>query len=67
MVFVIEIPAHYRKMQILFVAFVYVNDIIATRLKFVAKCKSLIEQKIEVTRENALWREIDKRDVIFLC
>lgn len=112
--FAVEVPEQYKKRQILFVASVYINEIIATRLKFVAKCKSLIEQKIEVTREDvlsafvsyasqdrnrvamiiqgmkkarpdmdiffdvdslrsgddwekALWREIDKRDVLFLC
>ena len=112
--FAVEVPEQYKKRQILFVASVYINDIIATRLKFVAKCKSLIDQKIEVTRddvlsafvsyasqdrnrvamiiqgmkkarpdmdvffdvdslrsgddwENALWHEIDKRDVLFLC
>ena len=112
--FAVEVPEKYKKKQILFVASVYINDIIATRLKFVAKCRSLIEQKIEVTRddvlsafvsyasqdrnrvamiiqgmkkarpdmdiffdvdslrsgddwENALWREIDKRDILFLC
>ena len=112
--FAVEVPEQHKKRQILFVASVYINDIIATRLKFVAKCKSLIEQKIEVTREDvlsafvsyasqdrnrvamiiqgmkkarpdmdiffdvdslrsgddwekALWREIDKRDVLFLC
>ena len=112
--FAVEVPEQYKKRQIWFVASVYINDIIATRLKFVAKCKSLIEQKIEVTREDvlsafvsyasqdrnrvamiiqgmkkarpdmdiffevdslrsgddwekALWREIDKRDVLFLC
>lgn len=112
--FAVEVPEQYKKRQILFVASVYFNDIIATRLKFVAKCKTLTEQKIEVTREDvlsafvsyasqdrnrvamiiqgmkkarpdmdiffdvdslrsgddwekALWREIDKRDVLFLC
>ena len=112
--FAVEVPEQYKKRQILFVASVYFNDIIATRLKFVTKCKSLSEQKIEVTREDvlsafvsyasqdrnrvamiiqgmkkarpdmdiffdvdslrsgddwesALWREIDKRDILFLC
>lgn len=112
--FAVEVPEQYTKRQILFVASVYINDIIATRLKFVAKCKTLVEQKIEVTREDvlsafvsyvsqdrnrvamiiqgmkkarpdmdiffdvdslrsgddwekSLWREIDKRDVLFLC
>ena len=112
--FAVEVPEQYKKRQVLFVASVYFNDIIATRLKFVAKCKSLSEQKIELTREDvlsafvsyasqdrnrvamiiqgmkkarpdmdiffdvdslrsgddwesALWREIDKRDILFLC
>ena len=112
--FAVEVPEQYKKKHILFVASVYINGIIATRLKFVAKCTSIIEQKIEVNREDvlsafvsyasqdrnrvamiiqgmkkarpdmdiffdvdslrsgddwekALWREIDKRDVLFLC
>ena len=52
--FAVEVPEQYKKKQILFVASVYINDIIATRLKFVVKCKSLIEQKIEVTRDDVL-------------
>ena len=112
--FAVELPEHYKKTQILFMSSVYINDLIATKLKFVVKCKSSFEQKIEVFREdilsafvsyasqdrnrvaliiqgmkkarpdmdiffdvdslrsgdnweNALWREIDKRDVLFLC
>ena len=112
--FPIELPLNYRKPQILFTASVYINDIIATRLKFVAKCKTFREQKIEIKRddvlsafvsyasqdrhrvamiiqgmkkarpdmdiffdveslrsgddwESALWTEIDKRDILFLC
>ena len=112
--FAVEVPEQYGKRQILFVACVYINDIILTRLKFVAKCTSPIEQKIEMSREDilsafvsyasqdrnrvamiiqgmkkarpdmdiffdvdslrsgddwekVLWREIDKRDVLFLC
>ena len=112
--FAVELPEHYKKTQILFMASVYINDLIATKLKFVVKCRSSFEQKIEVFREdilsafvsyasqdrnrvaliiqgmkkarpdmdiffdvdslrsgdnweNALWKEIDKRDVLFLC
>ncbi len=112
--FAVELPEDFQKKQILFVAEVYIDDVIATRLKFVAKCTSAKEQKIEITREDvlsafmsyasqdrqrvariiqgmrkarpdidiffdvdslrsgddweqALWREIDKRDVLFLC
>lgn len=112
--FAVELPEDFQKKQILFVAEVYIDDVIATRLKFIAKCTSAKEQKIEITREDvlsafmsyasqdrqrvariiqgmrkarpdidiffdvdslrsgddweqALWREIDKRDVLFLC
>ena len=112
--FAVEVPEQYMKKRILFMASVYINDIIATRLKFIVKCKTFIEQKIELTRddvlsafvsyasqdrnrvamiiqgmkkarpdmdiffdveslrsgdnwEKALWRKIDKRDVLFLC
>lgn len=112
--FAVEIPEDFQKKQILFVATVYINDVIATRLKFIAKCMASEDQKMEVTREdvlsafvsyasqdrnrvamiiqgmkkarpdmdiffdveslrsgedweNALWNEIDKRDVLFLC
>lgn len=112
--FPIELPLDYRKPQILFTASVYIDDVIATRLKFVAKCKTFRGQKIEIKRddmlsafvsyasqdrhrvamiiqgmkkarpdldiffdveslrsgddwENALWTEIDKRDILFLC
>lgn len=112
--FVVELPEDFQKKQILFVAAVYINDIIATRLKFIAKCMASAEQKMQVTREdvlsafvsyasqdrnrvamiiqgmkkvrpdmdiffdveslrsgddweNALWHEIDKRDILFLC
>lgn len=112
--FAIDLPKDFQKKQILFVAEVYIDDVIATRLKFIAKCTSAKEQNIEITREDvlsafmsyasqdrqrvatiiqgmrkarpdidiffdvdslrsgddweqALWREIDKRDVLFLC
>lgn len=112
--FAVELPEDFQKKQILFVATVYVNDVIATRLKFIAKCMASKEQKMEVIREDvlsafvsyasqdrnrvamiiqgmkkarpdmdiffdveslrsgddwekALWHEIDKRDVLFLC
>ncbi|MCD7838401.1 MAG: zinc-ribbon domain-containing protein, partial [Clostridiales bacterium] len=52
--FAVELPEQYQKKQILFVATVYINDLIATRLKFVAKCNSFFEQKIKVTRDDVL-------------
>jgi len=52
--FAVEIPEDYAKRQVLFIATVYINDLIATRLKFVAKSWSLKEQKLEIIREDVL-------------
>ena len=52
--FAIVLPEQYKKRQILFNANVYINDVIATKLKFIAKCSSILEQKISVTREDVL-------------
>ena len=49
-----QIPTDYKKRQILFTAFVYINDVIASRLKFIVKCSSLLEQKIQVSRSDVL-------------
>lgn len=112
--FPVEIPSDYAKKQVLFIATVYFNDVIATKLKFIATCSSVREQKILLTREdvltafisyasqdrsrvatiiqgmqkarpdmdiffdveslrsgddweNVLRREIEKRDILFLC
>ncbi len=112
--FPVEIPEDYPKRQILFIASVYFNGVIATKLKMLASCTTVMEQKISVTREDvlsafisyasqdrsrvatiiqgmrkarpdmdiffdveslrsgedwemALWREIQKRDVLYLC
>ena len=52
--FPIELPLDYRKPQILFTASVYIDGVIATRLKFIAKCKTFREQKIEIKRDDIL-------------
>ena len=52
--FPIEIPSSYAKKKILFVATVYFNDVIATKLKFIVDCTSSKEQKIMLTREDVL-------------
>lgn len=112
--FAVFLPEEYKKSQILFTASVYVNDVIATKLKFITKCSSPSEQKIIISREDifsafisyasqdrnrvaaiiqgmkkarpdmdvffdveslrsgedwekALYREIERRDVLFLC
>lgn len=50
--FAVMLPEQYKKRQVLFTASVYINDLIATKLKFVAKCFSFREQKLEVSRED---------------
>lgn len=50
--FVVELPEEVNKKQILFIATVYVNDLIATRLKFFVDIKSDEEKQIEIERED---------------
>ena len=50
--FALQIPENYNKKQILLTAAVYINDVIATKLKFIVKCSSQSEQKITVSRSD---------------
>ena len=52
--FAVMLPKEYAKRQVLFMATVYIDDVIATRLKFVVKCWSLLQQKIKVKQEDVL-------------
>ena len=52
--FAVMLPKNYAKGQALFMATVYIDDLIATRLKFVAKSWSLRQQRIKVRQENVL-------------
>jgi len=52
--FAVFLSEQYKKRQVLFNAVVYINDVIATKLKFIVKCSSFLEQKIAVTREDIL-------------
>lgn len=52
--FPIEIPKDYPKEQILFIAKVYFNDVIATKIKFIANCYSKKEQSLHLIREDVL-------------
>lgn len=52
--FPVYLPDDYKKKQVLFSAKVFVSDIIATKLSFVARCSSLFEQKLTVKREDIL-------------
>ena len=51
--FAVQIPDNYRKRQILLSAIVYINEVIATRLKIIIKCSSHSEQQqITVSRSD---------------
>ena len=52
--FPIYLPEDYSKKQVLFVAKVFINDVIATKLSFTARCSSLYEQKIKIKHEDIL-------------
>ena len=52
--FAVKLPADFAEKQILFTAAVYINDIIATKLKFLAKISSWRQQKIRTDREDIL-------------
>lgn len=52
--FAVYLPEDSTKKQLLFNATVYFNSIIATKIKFVAKCSSLREQKMKVIRDDVL-------------
>ena len=108
--FVVKIPGDYAEPQLLLTASVYINDLIATRLRLILSREKAVQVSredvtsafvsyasqdrgrvaaiiqgmrkarpdldiffdIETLRsgqewEKALWEEIDKRDVLFLC
>ena len=52
--FSVLLPEQYDKHQLMMMATIYINEMIATKLKFVVKCFSVLEQKIEVSREDVL-------------
>ena len=52
--FAVLLPEDYKKRQILFQAAVYIDGILATRLKFIVKTRSFLEQKIRINREDVL-------------
>lgn len=52
--FAVMLPEDFSKKQVLFTAQVYLDGVIATRLKFTARCFSLREQKLEVLRSDVL-------------
>ena len=51
--FAFFLPEQYERQQIMFYASIYVNDLIATRLKFIVAC-GYSKQKIEVIRNDVL-------------
>lgn len=50
--FAVFLPEEYKKRQVLFIASVYVNGLIAAKLKFIVKCFTFFGQKIVITRED---------------
>ncbi len=52
--FAIFLPEQYKKRQVLLNTEVYINNVIAAKLKFIVKCSSQSEQKISITREDIL-------------
>lgn len=50
--FALQLPPDFKKRQILLTASVYINDVIASKLKFIVKCSSLFEQKIQISRTD---------------
>ncbi len=52
--FLVTVPENYLKKHIVFVASVYFDNIIATKLKFVAKISSWKQQKIDLVRDDVL-------------
>ena len=50
--FSIFLPKHNKKRQLLFSASVFVNNVIACKLKFLVKCSAHLEQKIVVSRQK---------------
>ena len=52
--FPVDIPENFQKKQIRFRALVYFNDVIASRLVFVAQCTSPKDEKIRLIREDVM-------------
>lgn len=50
--FVVKIPSNFINEQILFIASIYVNDIIATKLKLIIECKGIPKHNIKITRTD---------------
>lgn len=52
--FFVSVPEDYKRRQVPFVATVYVNDVIATKLKFIVRCQEGDSQRVAVTRQDVL-------------
>lgn len=50
--FALQLPSDFKKHQIFLTASIYINDVIASKLKFIVKCSSLLEQKIQGSRTD---------------
>lgn len=52
--FDVNIPGDYKKKQALFTATVFLDGVIATRLKFVVECTTIKDQKLNLLRQDVL-------------
>ena len=52
--FAVKIPCDFAEEQILLSAAVYINDIIATKLKLILDCEEKVDRNIRVTREDVV-------------
>ena len=50
--FAVSLPEQFKKTKVLFNASIFINDVIACRLKFIVKCSSSANQKIDVSRDD---------------
>lgn len=50
----VKIPADYKQKQALFTATVFLDGVIATRLKFVVECTTIKDQKLNLLRQDVL-------------
>lgn len=52
--FAVSLPEQYTKRQVLFTASVYIDDVISIKLKFIVKCRTILEQNIKISRKDIL-------------
>ena len=69
--FLVPVPEDYRKRDISFIASVYIEGVIATKLRLVAKCNSPAAERIYFERRDILsafmsYAHMDRHDVMLI-